>query len=398
VPRTDLPAVRAAGMALHAAHVEREKLLQVERQGRRVAEEANRAKDEFLAMLGHELRNPLNAITTAAALLQRSQSADTAQQAKDIIARQSLHLGRLTDDLLDAGRVMLGKIVLARAPVDLAALVDHEMKTLARTGRLLGYGVDARLEPAWVWGDRTRLEQVIGNLLGNALKYTPRGGTIGVAVGRERDDAVLRVRDTGIGLEPDLLPRVFDLFVQGARSADRAQGGLGIGLTLVRRLAELHGGAVEGHSDGANRGAEFVVRLPAISAPPAEPANAPAGARLARRVVVVEDNDDARATLAELLRLQGHEVREAADGPAGVTAILECAPDVALVDIGLPGLDGRALAREVRRRATWPLRLVALSGYGARDDEADDFDDYLVKPLDPAKLDEVLAAAPTGAA
>jgi CheY-like chemotaxis protein len=319
-------------------------------------------------------------------------------QAKSIVLRQALHLGRITDDLLDAGRVMLGKITLNREPIDLARTVSDQLSTLNRTGGLLQHRVIRDLKPVWVLADSTRMQQIIGNLLANAIKFTPAGGVITVTLRREGGDAVLRVEDTGVGLEPELVPRVFDLFVQGKTNADRARGGLGIGLTLVRRLAELHGGNAEARSEGRGSGSEFTVRLPAIEAPPAPRDRAPdADSHSTFSVVIVEDNDDARSALRQLLELDGHRVREAADGAAGIEAILAAQPDVALIDIGLPGVDGFALAREVRQRAARAVRLIALTGYGARPDDAERavFDAYVVKPLDPSQLRALMSAEGT---
>ena len=400
-PRTRLPEIRNAAAALIEAQIERERLLRSERharvqerEARVLAENANRAKDEFLAMLGHELRNPLAAITNAAHLLELPKATAALQdEAKRIIRRQAQHLGRITEDLLDAGRVVMGKVTLTRAPHDFARIVTHVVDTLRGTGALSLHSVTLHADSVWVDADATRLEQIAGNLVGNAVKYTPEHGTIAVNVAREGADAVLRVRDDGVGIDADLLARVFDLFVQGPQTVERSQGGLGIGLTLVRRLAELHGGTVAAFSEGAGRGSEFVVRLPAIAAPdlvPARDGGGQAGAR--RRIVIVEDNDDVRRSLRQLLELAGHEVLEAVDGPGGVALIVRERPDVALVDIGLPGLDGHGVARAVRARIGDTARLVALSGYAPPAENAPStFDAYLVKPVDPDRLDELLA-------
>jgi CheY-like chemotaxis protein/anti-sigma regulatory factor (Ser/Thr protein kinase) len=255
--------------------------------------------------------------------------------------------------------------------------------------------ITVQATPVWVSADPTRLEQVLTNLLANALKYTPAGGEIAVSVAREHRHAVLRVRDSGVGIRPELLPRVFDLFVQGDRSLERTSGGLGIGLTLVRHLVELHGGTVEAASAGAGRGSTFTVRLPAVTAPPAPVASGPApAAGVARRVLVVEDNDDAREMLRNLLRLLGHEVHEARDGASGVDEARRLRPDVALIDIGLPGIDGYEVARRIRADVPG-ARLVAVTGYGQPEDRertrAAGFDVHLVKPVDPDQLQEVLS-------
>ena len=403
---TDLPEIRQAMLALLAAHIEREKLLHSERQARLLeqnarlaAELANKTKDEFLAMLGHELRNPLAAIATAAQVLEQSeqtQRKDVEQHAKAIIRRQVRHLGKLTDDLLDAARVMMGKIVLDRRPVDLAQVVGNTVDTLRNTGQLQRHECRTELESVWVNVDPTRIDQVLANLLTNAVKYTPPPGRIEVSVRRESGQAVFSVRDSGLGLEPELLPRIFDLFVQGERGLDRSQGGLGIGLTLVKRIAELHGGRVEARSEGAGKGSEFVVHLPAIE-PPIE-----VGAReqsprnsARRRIAVVEDNDDVRASLRVLLEMAGHDVVEARDGLQGVDTILRENADIALVDIGLPSLDGYGVARAVRSRALRPVLLVAITGYGSQGDAERGaqagFDAYMVKPVDASTLAELIA-------
>jgi PAS domain S-box-containing protein len=361
------------------------------------ADAANRAKDEFLAMLGHELRNPLGAISNAVHVLGRlGDSEPRAVHARGVIERQVQHLGRLVDDLLDVSRVMTGKIILQLEPLDLAEIVRRSLTALAGSDRGRHHSISAETTAAWVRVDPTRMEQVVTNLVINALKYTPPGGYVHVSVRADDGRAVLSVRDTGVGITPELLPRVFDLFVQGERALDRTQGGLGIGLTLVRRLVELHGGTVEAASAGRGRGSIFTVRLPLATAPVPWPASAPvSGAGSRRRVLIVEDNDDSRATLRELLGLLGHEVHEASDGATGVARALELMPDVILVDIGLPGLDGYDVARRIRREAGGRhLYLVAVTGYGLPEDReralAAGYDVHLVKPIDPAKLQAIL--------
>jgi signal transduction histidine kinase/CheY-like chemotaxis protein len=405
-PRTDIREIRAVGSALGAAsgelarsEKERESLLMREQQARAAAERASRAKDEFLAMLGHELRNPLGAISNASLLLQDPKvDARGAALARGIIRRQVDHLARMTDDLLDAGRAITGKISLHRRPLDLAEAVRETLATLQE--RAARHKLVAALEPAWVDADATRIEQIVSNLVLNAVKYTPEGGTIRVAVRLEQGAAVLRVADEGIGMPPELTPQVFELFVQGKRDLDRAHGGLGIGLTLVRRLAELHGGSAEAHSDGPGSGSRFTVRFPAIPRPARADAPAPpADPAVAKDILVVEDNADARESLHRLLELAGHRVRVAADGPGGLDALLAEPPDIALVDIGLPHMDGYEIARRVRReRPGGRPYLVAVTGYGAPEDreralEAG-FDEHIVKPVDEAALRRLLAAAP----
>jgi signal transduction histidine kinase/ActR/RegA family two-component response regulator len=411
-PETDIREIQDVARTLMASSQQREELLRSEKAARAAAEAANRSKDEFLAMLGHELRNPLGAISNAASLLESGRNdASIASRARAIIARQVNHLTRLTDDLLDAGRALMGKIVLRSQPLDLAAVVAQSLATLKASERTARHTIAEELEPAWVEADSIRLDQVVSNLVLNAVKYTPAGGAIRVSVKREGGDAVLRVCDDGIGLEPELASRVFELFVQGDRELDRSQGGLGIGLTLVRRLAEMHGGSASVHSGGAGKGAEFTVRIPAIEAvPPPRPSLTPSTLRApegegvhapARDILIVEDNEDVRETLRVLLELSGHRVEEANDGVAGLEKVLAMQPEVALVDVGLPKMDGYELARRIR--ASKDIRrpfLVALTGYGLPEDRqrAFDagFDAHIVKPVDKQALEDLLATSSSG--
>lgn len=408
VPPTRMPEIRRVGEALVSAHLQRERALERERDARRVAEGASKAKDEFLAMLGHELRNPLAAISTAAQLLERDrgQLAPLQASAAAIVSRQVRHLARMTDDLLDAGRIVLGKIVLTRSRMDLAGGVQAALASMRNSGLLDRHQVSIDASPAWIDGDPTRIEQIALNLLANAAKYTPEGGSIHIEVRREADEAVLRVRDSGIGLDDELLARAFDLFVQGERSIDRSQGGLGIGLTLVRRLAELHGGSVQAESAGHGRGAAFTVRLPAAGPP--EEAAAGSASPLRRRplsIALIEDNEDVRTGLRMLLENEGHAIREAGDGGAGLELLRsDPAVDVALIDIGLPVMDGLQVARAVRAGGGRRPVLIAMTGYGGEAERArgieSGFDAYLVKPVDPEVLMDLLesraaAAAPT---
>ena len=367
---------------------------------RQSAERQNHAKDEFLAMLGHELRNPLSAISSAASLIGLpGVSAEGVTRAKKIIQRQSQHLGRIVDDLLDLSRAMSGKILLNRAPLDLAALVAASLETYRATGRSADYQLVQDLDQGWVDGDATRLEQITSNLIDNALKYTPPGGRIEVRTWTENDDVVLSVRDTGVGIAADLLPHVFDVFVQGSSTLDRSQGGLGIGLSLVRRLADLHGGAVTAESKGPGGGSTFTLRLRRIEhqvAPAPQPADS-GGDQGMPSVLLIEDNDDGREMMTMMLSCYGYDVQSAADGHEGVAAAVRSRPDVALVDIGLPGIDGYEVARRLRADpATAGIRLIALTGYGLADDlrrvmEAG-FDRHLVKPVDIDQLMEVIGA------
>lgn len=365
--------------------------------------EADRAKDDFLAMLGHELRNPLGTITHALALLDAAPEAPPERAVVAVVRRQTEQLRRLVDDLLDMSRLTSGKIRLQREPVDLQAVARRCLDALVHGGRgadhvLALEGVSVHCE-----GDATRLEQIVGNLLDNALKYTPPGGHVTVTTAREGDDAVLGVRDSGKGIDPALLPRVFDFFVQEPQALDRARGGLGLGLGVVKRLVELHGGTVSARSEGAGRGSEFTIRFPAIPPPAMDAAPAPAAAgpgaptpASGRRVLIVEDNDDARDMLRTLLELRGHIVAEAADGPSALERLASFRPDVALIDVGLPGLDGYALARLVRERlAAQPVRLVAVTGYGQAQDRQRaldaGFDRHVTKPVDPLALERLVS-------
>jgi signal transduction histidine kinase/ActR/RegA family two-component response regulator len=411
-PATPILEIREVGSALAAAaaersqhEAERERLLQREREARAAAEAASRAKDEFLAMLGHELRNPLGAIANASRLLDHPRiDAASSEQARAVISRQVEHLARLTDDLLDAGRAIMGKIVLERRALDLAALVARALATMQAGGRFGGHRLERELQPVWVHADETRMEQIVTNLLGNALKFTPPGGTISVSVGQAGADAVLdavlTVRDTGVGMSSELQTRAFELFVQGDAPLDRCQGGLGIGLTLVRRLAELHGGSVSAVSDGASRGSVFTVRLPAVAAPaPMASGKHELETPAKRDILIVEDNADAADTLRRLLELSGHRVRVARDGVAGLEALFAERPQVALVDVGLPRMDGYELARRMRTgmNGRLPPFMVAVTGYGLPEDReralASGFDEHLTKPVDAVALARVLAKA-----
>jgi signal transduction histidine kinase len=371
-----------------------------EMEERRAAERKSSAKDEFLAMLGHELRNPLSAISSAGSLLgMPGISGDSIARARLIIQRQSQHLSRIVDDLLDLSRAMSGKILLSRKRLDIATLVSSCLDTFRATGRTTGYDIDAQLAPAWVDGDATRLEQIATNLIDNALKYTPAGGRIEITVVPIGEEIVLRVSDSGVGIAPDLLPHVFDVFVQGAISIDRSQGGLGIGLSLVRRLVELHGGTVSATSPGNSSGSTFEIRLPRTE--PALAGDAPARAQPQAagkpKVLLIEDNDDGREMMATMLGSFGYPVLQAGDGLEGVRIACAEQPEVALVDIGLPGIDGYEVARRLREDpAGRAIRLIALTGYGLEEDQRRvleaGFDQHLVKPVEVNALLEQLAA------
>ena len=367
-----------------ASERERAALMERAQAARLEAEASNRAKDEFLAMLGHELRNPLSAITSAAELLNRVEAqAEVAMSARAIITRQTRHLARLMDDLLDVGRVISGKILLSKLPLDLGTLVQRHAGTVELTGDASRHVIALDLTEAWVDADPTRMEQIVNNLLTNAIKYTPEGGRIAIVVARDGADAVLEVRDNGVGIAPALLPRIFELFVQGERTLDRRAGGLGVGLTLVKRLVELHGGSIVAESE-PGRGSIFRVRLPAVE-PPATRRPPPSARRAAStHVLVVEDNEDALAALRSMLELDGHRVATQADGQSGLAALLAERPDVAIVDIGLPGLTGYELAKR-SRAAGHAGRMIAISGYGQPQDVKRSlqagFDAHLVKPV-----------------
>jgi len=374
------------------------------------AQRENRSKDEFLAMLAHELRNPLGAIQGAVHALTLMSPEPMSQRATAIIKRQVTHMARLVDDLLDVGRAVTGKIVLKRSPVNLADAVKSSVSVIAAGNPTNQGRIDLISEPVWVSGDAVRVEQIIGNLVSNALKFTRGDGVVSVFVGREGDDAVLRVADQGIGIPPDMLPKIFDLFVQAHHTIDRSRGGLGIGLTLVRRLAELHGGTVHAHSDGEGRGSTFTVRLPSVAAPVAKSdgngqakSNGHDGKRSfeSRRVLLVDDNHDSREMYRAVLLAHGHDVCEAADGEHAL-ALLERGQDpldVAFIDIGLPGgMDGYELARRIRSHpAGANIRLVALTGYGFPEDRVHSrnagFAKHLVKPVEPEALHRELTAA-----
>jgi signal transduction histidine kinase/ActR/RegA family two-component response regulator len=368
-----------------------------EAKSRAAAELASRAKDDLLAMLGHELRNPLNAIKAAVSLLEMPEvKPDVADRARAVVQRQIGHLTSIIDDLLDVARLDSGKAQLKNQRLDLAAVTRHVVEAFTSTGRCRSLQMQVDLSEAWVVGDETRLEQVVSNLLDNACKYTPAGGAVEIVVRAEGDAAVLTIRDSGSGIAPDVLPKIFDLFSQGARTLDRSQGGLGLGLTVVRRLIDLHGGTIAANSDGLDRGATFCVRLPLTSAPIEASAQSAQAATAPLSIVVVEDNTDNRQLVGEILRMHGHRVVEAEDGISGVAAILDDGVDLAIVDIGLPGWDGYEVARRVRAApAGARLRLVALTGYGRDEDKAlareAGFDLFLVKPFDIEKFLAALA-------
>ena len=360
--------------------------------------EADRRKDEFLAMLSHELRNPLAPILTATHLMRLRGDVATPDE-REVIERQAEHLVRLVDDLLDVARVASGKVTLAKKPLELASVVAKAVEATERLleDRQLELHLSVPITGLRVDADEVRLTQVVNNLLSNAARYTPPGGRVDVSGLRESNEVVLRVRDNGVGIDPALQPQVFDLFVQGPGGADRAEGGLGLGLSLVRTLTMLHGGTVSVHSDGPGSGSEFTVRLPAsrpltraerdrTTAPPRRSYAAPA-----RRVLVVDDNRDAAETLSRILTMTGHEVRTVYDPSQALSLVDVFKPEVGILDIGLPVMDGYELAHELRERlGDSPLLLIALTGYGRDQDrersEEAGFAAHMLKPVDIQEL------------
>jgi signal transduction histidine kinase len=373
-----------------AMALERARLLGELQQRADALAEGDRRKDEFLAMLAHELRNPLVPILTGLKTLQMA-DLQTAKlvRARDAIERQVRHMVRLVDDLLDVSRVTAGKIDLRKDIIDLATVVQQAVQTSQPHLRDKQHTLELRLPgdlPALI-ADPARLAQILSNLLNNAAKYTDPGGRIVLSAVADGDSIELRVADNGRGIRPDMLPAVFDLFVQSNRTLELAQGGLGVGLTLIKRLVELHGGSVRAHSEGEGRGSEFIVRLPGVVQVQPTPALArlPLAARRLR-ILVVDDQPDIRETVRDLLELLGHDISVAADGHEAVERVLADRPDVALVDIGLPGLDGYQVAQALRRAAGLTTRLIAMTGFGQAEDReralAAGFFAHLIKPVD----------------
>jgi PAS domain S-box-containing protein len=362
---------------------------------------ANQAKDEFLAMLGHELRNPLSPIVTALQLM-RMREPDTLVREREIIDKQVGHLVKLVDDLLDVSRITRGKVELDRSPLELETVVSQALEMAVPLIRERGHRVRTDVGAGLVVsGDRRRLVQVVANLLTNAAKYSSPKGSIRVVGERVGDEVVLRVHDDGIGIEPELLSRVFELFTQGTQAIDRAKGGLGIGLALVQNLVTLHGGRVEARSEGPGRGSDFIVRLPAHTkaAAPADAAGRNAAAmvprKTRRKVLVVDDYPDAANSLADVLEMQGYKTHVTYDGASALAAAADFKPEAALIDIGLPAMDGYEVAR--RLRATPRLEsttLIAVTGYGRANDRRSalraGFDEHLAKPLDPDNVAELI--------
>jgi signal transduction histidine kinase len=369
----------------------------LERQ-RRQLEAADRQKNEFLAMLAHELRNPLAPIRNAGELLSRTLISDAqAQSALATVERQVKHLTRLVDDLLDISRITQGRIELRRSPVRVDQVIANALEAVDPLVRQKHHKVAlvSCRQPLTVNGDPERLVQCLGNILTNAAKYTPANGEIRVESRREQGQAIVTISDNGVGIPVELLPKVFDLFVQGERTLDRAQGGLGVGLTIVRRLIEMHGGSIAVASEGVNRGATFEVRLPLAQEKQASAATVIAQMHRPHRILLVDDNADGAFMLAELLRFDGHEVETALSGMEALERVNTFHPDVALLDIGLPGLDGYEVARRIRAEpGNGSIRLIAITGYGREEDReaARDagFVAHLVKPVEYSALQRAL--------
>jgi two-component system CheB/CheR fusion protein len=362
--------------------------------------EESRLKDQFLAALSHELRNPLAPIRNAVSLLQHEAFSHRGQKALGIIDRQVDHLVRIVDDLLDVTRIACGKLVLERKPLDVRQLVGHTVDDYRPSfeRKRLGVDVSVPAEPLWVDGDQTRLVEVLGNLLVNAEKFTPAGGRVEVTLRRDGRESVLSVRDSGVGIDPDMLGRLFEPFSQGPQGLARSGGGLGLGLAMVKGLIELHGGTVEATSRGAGQGSCFVVRLPLGPEPTASMERPTVRTEAKKRILVIEDSVDTSNSLRDLLTLEGHDVQVAHDGPAGLDLARSFHPEVVLCDIGLPGMDGYEVARAMRNeRDLKASYIVALSGYALPEDrrraaEAG-FDRHVAKPPSASELHRVIAEA-----
>lgn len=363
------------------------------------AREEVRRRDEFLAMLSHELRNPLSAIASAAQLLALDEiGAQVRQGAREIFERQFQHLRRLLDDLLDITRISRGKLEVRKERVELNQVIRDAIEAVTPQIKKRGHSlnVDMPQEQLWVQGDATRLEQVVVNLLNNAAKFTPPQGHLSLTVKTAEREVEIRVCDDGPGIPEELLPHIFDPFVQGRQTLARSDGGLGIGLSLVDAIVRLHGGSINAQPNEECPGVSFVVRLPLaeVGAAGSSPSGSAATVR-PLRILLIEDSEDARRMLKDILRLEGHEILEASDGSDGLAALLERQPDLALVDIGLPGLDGYEVARRARQDERGQrVRLIALTGYGMPQDiqasREVGFDGHLVKPLRYPDLEKLL--------
>jgi signal transduction histidine kinase/ActR/RegA family two-component response regulator len=400
-------AIRTALRARQRQYHARAYLAERERAARALRE-ADQRKDEFLAMLAHELRNPLAPIRNAVEILRRFGSDEQKMKtATEMIQRQVGQLVRLVDDLLDINRITRAKIELRKEPVELASVVHHAVEAVRPFCESMGHELTVTLppEPTYLNADPVRLGQVMGNLLNNAFKFTDKGGRICLTVEREGNQVLIRVQDTGIGIAADQLSRIFGMFTQADTSLERSRDGLGLGLTLVKNLVEMHAGTVEARSPGVGQGSEFVVRLPLLSGPlpplPREPSSVQPVATAPRRILVVDDNRDSADSLAMLLELTGHEVHIAHDGLEAVEGAAAFQPQVILLDIGLPGLNGYEAARRIREQQRHKApTLVALTGWGQEQDhsrsEEAGFDAHLVKPVDFAALTKLLAESSAG--
>jgi len=357
-------------------------------------------KDQYVAMLAHELRNPLAVISSALGILEQvGDRQDPAERAREAIGRQLQNLTQLIDDLVDVARITTGKITLSRSSVNLAESAERCLRAFNAAGRSREHGVRIQCRDTWIDADPVRLDQILTNLMDNALKYTPEGGRIDIRVEPLGDDGIFEISDTGVGMPPDVLAHAFDLFFQADRPSDRAEGGLGIGLTLVRHLVELHSGSIEVSSSGAGKGSRFTVRFPRAAAPAAADearVSLPLHATHPCRILIVEDNEDARETLKIFLALAGHDIHCAGDGATGVELAEATDPDLILIDVGLPGMDGYEVARRLRAGQKRNAFLVALSGYGQLEDRRKaleaGFDMYIVKPANPHQLSAVIAS------
>jgi PAS domain S-box-containing protein len=371
--------------------------------------EKDRRRSEFLAMLGHELRNPLSPIVTSLAVLGQKKTTDPlARSARSVIERQAKHLVRLVDDLLDVARITRGRVALRKERVELQDLIDQAVEAVGPLVAARRHDLLLSASPRgtfWLDVDPARIQQVLVNLLTNACKYTPAQGEIRLTVHPEGEKIAISVKDNGVGIAPEMLPKVFDLFTQAERSLDRSEGGLGIGLTMVKSLVEMHGGSVAAHSKGVDKGSEFIIRLPVvrdehvvrIAPPPATTKLPPSPSGRALRILVVDDNVDAAESLAQLLRAYGHEVVDVVhDGPSAVETFLAKRPSVILLDIGLPGMSGYEVAQRLRgQEVEQSPHLIAVSGYGLEADKIKarevGIDHYIVKPVDPNRLHELLS-------
>ena len=389
--------VSAAQSALRA----RERQYQI-RDLMQTLEDRVHERDRFLAILGHELRNPLGAILLASQMTDDNGKLDG--EHADLIERQSKHLTRLVNDLLDLSRVVSGKIVLKKQVLDLTQVLNQSMETVHQAAERQNVTVEIEhpTEPLPVDVDPVRADQIVTNVLMNAIKYTPEGGHVVVTFAAEGGQAVMRVKDDGVGIAPDRIGTIFELFAQAENAIGRAQGGMGIGLALVRNLLQLHDGTISAKSDGVGHGSEFTVTFPLVTEPVAPTLPAPARAAKndsqPRRIVIVEDNEDVRELLRLKLRKLGHAVDAVADGPQGVRTIVDLKPDLALVDIGLPGLDGYEVATQVRQSLGDGVVLVAVSGFGQPEDKRKaldaGFNEHITKPADVSDIENLLARFP----